>query len=130
MPPTAVPEDEVGRLVGTLERVARTHRPFQVRLAGTGSFRPVSPVVFVTVADGASRCARLEQAVHAEVPDARRRFPYHPHVTIAHDGDDEHLDRAFADHAGFEARFEVTSFTLLVEDDGSWRALRDFPLSG
>jgi 2'-5' RNA ligase len=130
MPPTAVPEGEVDRVVGTLERVACTHAPFTVRLSGTGSFRPVSPVVFVTVAEGGSGCARLEQALHAEIQDAPRRFPYHPHVTIAHDGDDAHLDRAVADQARFEASFEVTSFTLFVEDDGAWRALRDFELSG
>ena len=34
-----------------------------MRLRGTGTFRPVSPVVFVNVAEGISRCELLADAV-------------------------------------------------------------------
>lgn len=117
-------------MLATLEQVAAAHRPFRVRLAGTGTFRPVSPVVFVVVADGEGGCRRLEQALRCGVLASPRRFPYHPHVTIAHDLDDAELDRASADQAGFEATFEVASFTLYVEVEDGWRAVKDFALSG
>ena len=33
------------------------------------------------------------------------RFPYHPHVTVAHHLADAQLDRAFAELADFECEF-------------------------
>jgi 2'-5' RNA ligase len=130
LPPTTVDDGDWDAVLATLDRVAATHGPFEVRLAGTGTFRPVSPVVYVAVADGDGGCRRLEEALRSGVLESPRRFPYHPHVTIAHDLDDAGLDRASVDQAGFEATFEVTAFTLYVEVDDGWRAVADFALSG
>jgi 2'-5' RNA ligase len=56
-------------------------------------------------------------------------FPYHPHVTIAHDVSDEALDLAYDGLADFVARFVVDAFTLFERsDDGEWDRRRDFPL--
>jgi 2'-5' RNA ligase len=55
-------------------------------------------------------------------------FPYHPHVTVAHDLGEEALDRASAALADYDARFEVWGFTLFEQDrEGVWRPQRDFP---
>ena len=46
-----------------LSGVAAAARPYPVRLRGTGSFRPVSPVVFLNVVQGFSCCELLASAV-------------------------------------------------------------------
>jgi 2'-5' RNA ligase len=113
-----------------LNRVAAAHSPFMLHLRGTGTFRPITQVVFVEVAAGIGECERL----HAEIlraPGVRRqtRFPYHPHVTIAHDVPAAQLDAAFTDMAGFEAAFEVCGFRLFEHGaDGRWHAFREYEL--
>ena len=46
-----------------LEAVASAQRPFTVHLRGTGTFRPVTEVVFVTLAAGISECELLAEAI-------------------------------------------------------------------
>ena len=43
--------------------VASAHQPFTVHLRGTGTFRPITEVVFVTLAIGISDCERLAGAI-------------------------------------------------------------------
>lgn len=129
--PTALPVGALGDVDRHLAAVAAAHAPFTVHLRGTATFRPVSPVVFVQVAEGIASCERLEVEVRSGVLEQELRFHYHPHVTIAHDVDDAALDRAFDDLAGFEARFEVTEIHAYEHgDDGVWRTLRAYPLLG
>jgi 2'-5' RNA ligase len=57
-------------------------------------------------------------------------FPYHPHVTVAHDLDEARLDRAFDALASYDARFKVWGFTLFERgSDEVWRPQRDFPFA-
>lgn len=58
VPPTAVP-DELDEIESHLREVAARHEPFNLRIRGTATFRPVSPVVFVNVTDGISSCELL-----------------------------------------------------------------------
>lgn len=46
-----------------LAAVAAAHPPFAMHLRGTGTFRPVTEVVFVAVATGISECERLAAAI-------------------------------------------------------------------
>ncbi len=128
--PTDVPSDTLPAIQKHLVAVAEQHAGFTVRLRGTGTFRPVTEVVFVAVAAGISDFERLAAVVRAGPLERELRFPYHPHVTVAHDIETEALDRVFDDLAGFSARFDVDHFTLYVHaTDGHWRPIRDFPLS-
>ena len=68
-----------------LARAAAAARPFEVHLRGTGTFRPVSPVVFVALAAGISGCEALRPRCAPARWRATLEFPYHPHVTVAHD---------------------------------------------
>jgi 2'-5' RNA ligase len=113
-----------------LAQVASTTQPFRLTLRGTGTFRPVSPVVFVAVADGISACEQLERRVRSGDMAVETRFPYHPHVTLAHDVPEQVLDRAFADLAGFEATMDVASVGLYEFADGQWHLVREFPFAG
>lgn len=127
--PTVVDVADVAKVDDHLAAVGRAHRPFTVHLRGTGSFRPVSDVVFVQVVQGISECERLERSVRSGPLLQELRFNYHPHVTVAHDVPDDALDRAFAELASFEARYRVAALQVYEHgDDGVWRPVRAFPL--
>ena len=110
-----------------LAHVAATTPPFRITLRGTGTFRPVSPVVFVAVADGVSACEQLERRVRSGDMAVETRFPYHPHVTLAHDVPDAVLDRALSELSGFEATIDVDAVGLYEYEDGRWHLVREFP---
>ena len=106
-------------------------QPFVVVLRGTGTFRPLSDVVFVQVARGISGCEQLELGIRKGRWGTQLAFPYHPHVTVAHDVTEAQLDRAFDELAQYVATFEVRSFHLYVQDGGAvWVPVREFPLGG
>lgn len=130
--PTELRTDLLPVLEKHLEAVAATQPPFTVQLRGTGTFRPITEVVFVTLAMGISECELLADAITAAEGVVRdSRFPYHPHVTVAQDVPPAALDAVFDDLAGFSARFPVASFTLFSHGgEGPWRPRRDFPLGG
>ncbi len=127
--PTEVVLAEVDELVTHLGDAARWVEPFVVVLRGTGTFRPVSDVVFVQVARGISACEQLEHGIRKGRWGVELAFPYHPHVTVAHDVVEGELDRAFDELAQFVATFEVRSFYLYVQEGGgTWVPVREFPL--
>jgi 2'-5' RNA ligase len=127
VPPTRVPATALGEIETHLAAVAGAERPFSIYLRGTGTFRPVAPVVFVALAVGIGACERLERAVRRGPLDREPAFPYHPHVTIAHHLADDLLDRAFEELADYEARFAVWGFSLYEHGvDGIWRPRRGF----
>ena len=129
LPPTEVVDGDLDPIEKHLRIVAESEQPFSIHLRGTGTFRPVSPVVFVSVAAGIGDCERLESLVRSGPLGRDLTFPYHPHVTIAHDLPEDALQRAFDDVAGFDAEFEVWGFSLYEHGpDGLWRPQRDFPL--
>lgn len=127
--PTEIDDDAIPSLVEHLHAAATQVVPFRVVLRGTGSFRPVSQVVFVQVAEGISSCERLEAAIRRDGYHHDLRFPYHPHVTVAHDVAQDDLDRAFADLADFSCTFDVDAITLYQQDDdGMWHAVQAVPI--
>ena len=129
LPPVDVEDDLLPGIVDHLRAVAAGVRPFPVHLRGTGTFRPVSPVVFVGVVQGISRCEQLAAAVRRGPLAVDAQYPYHPHVTVAHGLDDHLLDRAFAELAGFECRFAVDHVTLYVHRGGAgWTPHEHLPL--
>jgi len=130
---TLVPPTEVGDDLATIEAhlatAATTVAAFPVHLRGTGTFRPVSPVVFVTLVEGISQCEQLADVVRRGPLEVDLEYPYHPHVTVAHHLDDARLDQAFAELADFECEFHVGEFHLYVHDpERGWQPTRKFPL--
>jgi 2'-5' RNA ligase len=129
IPPAEVADDELPAVTDHLAGAAATVEPFDILLRGTGTFRPVSPVVFVTLAEGISHCELLADAVRRGPLAVDLDFPYHPHVTIAHHLDDPTLDRAFDELASFECRFAVDAFSLYVHDtDAGWQPTHQYGL--
>lgn len=114
-----------------LRTIATSTAAFRLRLRGTATFRPTSPVVFIALAEGISSCGMLAAAVREGPLAQDLAYPYHPHVTVAHDIDDTALDLAYKSLADYGCTFEVTAFHLYVHgDDGVWRAERTFTLTG
>ncbi|MCW2787220.1 MAG: 2-5 ligase family protein [Marmoricola sp.] len=131
VPPVEVAADDLDAITAHLAAVAAGAAPFDVRLHGTGTFRPTSPVVFIGVIAGAEGCIGLASATRSGPLGADEEFPYHPHVTVAHHLDEDLLDRAFVELAGYEAAFSVTEFWLYVHDeDHGWQPTRSFELGG
>jgi 2'-5' RNA ligase len=118
-PPTEIDDADLPDVVAHLD----------VRVRGTGTFRPVSPVVFVGVVAGIGGCEELAGRVRSGPLRSRPSFPYHPHVTIAHGLSDDLLDRAFEEQAGFDASWPVESFTLYERTPAStWTPSRELTL--
>ncbi|WP_329412904.1 2'-5' RNA ligase family protein [Streptomyces sp. NBC_00704] len=133
LPPTEVGAGALPAVEAHLSTVAAAARPFPMRLCGTGTFRPLSPVVYLRVVEGAETCALLQQRIRdASGPLVRElQFPYHPHVTVAHGIDEAAMDRAFEELAGYEAAWPCTGFALAEQGaDGVWRKLREYPFGG
>lgn len=128
VPPTDV-DDEVDTVEKHLSEVAANAAPFTLTLQGTATFRPVSPVVFVAVTEGISSCEQLAAQARQGPLEQKLSFPYHPHVTVAHDVPDEDLDRAFTELADFGCSFVVDAFLLYVHGcDEVWRPSNGFTL--
>jgi 2'-5' RNA ligase len=131
LPPTPVPRAALDDIDAHLAAAAASQEPFVMHLAGTGTFRPTSPVVFIQVATGVGQCEVLERAIRRGPLDRELEFPYHPHVTVAQEVDEESLDEAYDGLAGFVARFPVDAFVLFCRDDeGRWTQRSQFPLGG
>lgn len=131
LPPTEVPVADRAGVAEHLAGVARAHPAFPMHLAGTGTFSPVTDVVFVTVARGIGNCELLATDVR-QGPLARPlTYPYHPHVTVAHDVAPDMLELAYSGLAELSAEFPVEHFTEFEQrPDGSWAIAREYPLTG
>lgn len=131
LPPTEVAAAELPAIEEHLAAVAAGGRPFQIRLDSTDTFRPLSPVVFVRLARGGRDCRELQERVRSGPLARELAFPYHPHVTVAHGIEDEALDRAQRELAGFRASWTAGGFALYEQgDDAVWRLDREFRFPG
>ncbi|MGH3370461.1 MAG: 2'-5' RNA ligase family protein [Nocardioidaceae bacterium] len=130
MPPFEIDDQQLPEVEKHLEEAAASRPSFRIHLRSTGTFRPVSPVVFVSVVRGISSCEQLAFAVRSGPLSADLMFPYHPHVTVAHDLDEDLLDRAFDELADFECQFDAEHFQLYVHDPAQgWQPTKDFALT-
>ena len=114
LPPTAVDVDSLDEVMRHLRNVAAGTTPFDVHLDEVGTFRPVSPVVYLGLRSGAEECDRLQGRVRdRRGPLARSlSFPFHPHVTLAHEVADDGLDTAARKGAELTMDFTVTKLHL------------------
>ncbi|HSF25879.1 MAG TPA: 2'-5' RNA ligase family protein [Actinomycetes bacterium] len=131
LPPTVVADADLAAIEAHLCEVAGRSTAFPMHLRGTGTFRPVSPVVFVALVEGIAGCERLESAIRSGPLQRELSFYYHPHVTVAHQLADDALDEAFDKLAGYDARFVVDGFSLFEHGaDEIWRPRLRFRFGG
>ncbi len=128
-PPLVVDEAGIDALGEDLRELAEVFQPFSVRLLGTGTFRPISPVVFVAVSEGIAQIETLAAGVLRAIGAPEPEFPFHPHVTVAHNLADDALDAALEDLSDFRCSFDVDAIHLYVDDvDQGWVPTRRFDL--
>src|SRR5215213_2571429 len=114
-----------------LAEVAANHPPFDMHLSGTGTFAPVSAVVFVAVARGIGNCELIANDVRRGPLARSLAYPYHPHVTVAHDVAEDTLELAYSGLADLSAEFRVDAFTEFEQTPGgAWAVAREYPLAG
>lgn len=131
LPPTEVDDEVYAAFRRHCDEVAAYHDGFEVVLRGTGTFRPLSDVVFIQVAQGVSACESLERSLRSGPVRRDLEFYYHPHVTVAHNVSAAALDRAFEELAEYAITFEVGAFHLYEQGvDEVWRPIHAFPLRG
>jgi 2'-5' RNA ligase len=130
LPPIEADDGVVASIIDHLDAIARRTAPIRVHLRGADTFRPVSPVVFLVLVDGAEQCTNLESAVRSGDLGVESRFLYHPHVTLAHGAPDDVLDRVQRDFADVEFEFTAAAMTLRENVDGVWNLVREFRLTG
>lgn len=130
VPPVELTEEQIEAAEAHLADVASRSAAFDIHLRGTGTFRPVSPVVFVSLVEGISQCEQLAKRVRTGPLDVPLHYPFHPHVTIAHHLSEDVMDKAFDELAGFDCTFEAGEFHLYRHDEeNGWRPARDFALA-
>jgi 2'-5' RNA ligase len=130
LPPTEVDALDRPAISRHLESVAAGHAPFDMHLLGTGTFTPVSDVVFIAVARGIGNCELIANDVRTGPLARDLSFPYHPHVTVAHDVPGDMLELAFSGLADLSAEFRVDAFTEYEQTDGgAWTVARHYPLT-
>lgn len=128
---TATETDDWKTMAAHVREVAKGHAAFDVTLRGTASFRPVSPVVYVQLAQGYEECTALHQEMQSGPLARDLPFPYHPHVTVAHDVSDAGMDRAMHSLRNYEARFTVRTVGLYEHDvNGLWKMREEVALRG
>ena len=78
LPPTAVDVDSLDEVMRHLRNVAAGTQPFDVRLDEVGTFRPVSPVVYLSLRSGARSATtfRPGSATAAALWPARSASPF------------------------------------------------------
>ncbi|MCH8612248.1 2'-5' RNA ligase family protein [Arsenicicoccus dermatophilus] len=131
LPPTQISDQVMDEVHGHLRQAAARVEPFRLDLRGTGTFLPVSPVVFVQVARGVPACEQLEREVRRGLLERPLSFTYHPHVTVAHNIPEEALERAYRELAGYYCGFVVEEIHLHVQGaDEVWRPLERYRLGG
>jgi len=103
--------------------------PFRVTLNGTGSFRPVSPVVYLNVVEGFEACVQLHEALQAGPLEREPAFPYHPHVTVAHDVGESSLSDAEEALSSYAATIAVDRIGVYEHvANGFWELREEVPL--
>jgi 2'-5' RNA ligase/predicted N-acetyltransferase YhbS len=129
VPPTEVADEEhLGRILAHLQVQAASMEPFPLVLEGADTFRPISQVVFVPIVEGEPEVRAAEAAVRRGPLDRPLNFPYHPHVTVAHDLEEEWLDQAHEALQAYRAAFEVDRLSLFIQGaDAVWRPVAEFP---
>ncbi|ASN40276.1 MULTISPECIES: 2'-5' RNA ligase family protein [Paeniglutamicibacter] len=114
-----------------VHRVAAEASRFTVHLHGTGTFRPINPVVYLNVKEGAEVCEGLHAALVAGPIEHEVSYGYHPHLTIAHEVDEAAMDLAQEELSDESLSFTVDSIGLFgLDASGAWALREELGLGG
>jgi 2'-5' RNA ligase len=127
--PAKLPRSRMDALLTELATAMSTQPQFEVTIGPVGSFRPVSPVVFLHARDRHDELARLEQRVRQLVTDQLPMHPFVPHVTIAMNVGEGLLDAAADALSDFTATWRVAEVVVYERDNqGYWSVVKSCEL--
>jgi 2'-5' RNA ligase/ribosomal protein S18 acetylase RimI-like enzyme len=131
VPPVNVREEDLPGALSVLRLAAAATRGFRATLGPGATFLPESPVVYLTLPEGATGVEELRRRVLVAPLDRRVGRPFVPHVTVRDDAPLSLVDKAVAALASFSVEVRFTALHLLEEGEGRvWSPIADFPFRG
>ena len=94
LPPRHLRGSEISALE-ILEDICSQAEPFEVVLGDAETFVPVTPTVFIRVAQAAYRMRELHDRLNTQALQAEEEWPYMPHLTIVKLSSEELAQQAF-----------------------------------
>jgi len=105
LPPRCLQGSEADALE-TMEEICGRVEPFEVSLGEVETFIPVTPTVFIRVANGAQRMRDLHAQLNKKALACEEQWLYLPHLTIVKMSNEEQAQQAY-----YIARQHWTKFT-------------------
>ncbi len=134
LPPRRLRGSEIMALE-TLEDICSQVEPFEVTLGDVETFVPVTPTVFIRVAQGAYRMRELHDRLNTQELAAQEEWPYMPHLTIVKISSEELAQQAYTIARDRWAQFggsrtiQVKQLTFVREwEENRWLDLAGVPL--
>jgi 2'-5' RNA ligase len=131
LPPLRMSREKFQNFPTRLESELGGLRAFEMSLGPIGSFRPVSPVVYLEAHAEGSTLQTVHQAVWHAADCPPQRHPFVPHCTVAMDVPDSVLDAASSALENYAARWTVPEIAILTRDaQGFWSPGPQIPFMG
>lgn len=119
----------------TLQRITSDLDPFELEITSIEIF-DITSVVYAAIGDGRQHLLHLHRLFNVGALQFSERFPFHPHITLAIDGDPEDIP-ALVQHARVEwaaypysKRFLVDNLHLVHNVElGTWVDISRYPLT-
>ena len=134
LPPRCLRGSEASALE-TMEEICSQVEPFEVSLGEVETFIPVTPTVFVRVANGAQRMRDLHSQLNTKALSFEEQWLYLPHLTIVKMSNEEQAQKAYYTARQHWSKFEGTrcitmkDLTFVREvDQNRWIDLAPVPL--
>lgn len=115
-----------------LTSIATRFQPFPIHIAGIGTFRPKTSVIFAKV-EKDEELARLQQTINSALKPIANRpgsnpTAFHPHVTLSNRLKPDAFDRQLKQIRSIKIdhHFICDRFSLMQLDKGKWQIVRDF----
>jgi len=121
LPPRTLRGSELSALE-TLEEICSQVEPFEIVLGEIESFIPVTPTVFIHVAQAGYRLRELHDRLNVDVLASEEEWPYMPHLTIVKVNNKLLAEQAYITardrwaQFGGARRIEVNHLTFVRED--------------
>jgi 2'-5' RNA ligase len=131
VPPVNVPEARVDEALAVLRRAASSvPGPLTLTIGPVATFRPVSPVVYLSVQGDVDGLVRLQQNVFVGPLLRTVDYDYVGHVTLHESADGALIDASLTALEQFSVGVEIDRVHLLEQDpqDRAWRPLADVAL--
>jgi len=119
----------------TLEELCSRSEPFEIELGEVETFAPVTPTVFIDVAQSGDRLRALHNRLNTQALAAVEEWPYMPHLTIAKMTTQEQAGQAYLVARDRWAEFSgsrlvsIKELTFVREEgENHWVDLAGLPL--